>query len=146
MVCYARRAAWIAILGIVVLVMLGADETHLFNVVGLLLTFAIVLGGAAAGAGLSVLALRSVQRKRAAAGACVTCRFRCEHAMVPPQSQRIWLISAVNRGTQHEHPAAQQQVLIPMPRVPARDQAGLVRGHSGPQWPDRPLIATAGSE
>jgi hypothetical protein len=149
MVCYARRATWIAIFGIIVLIMLGADQTHLFNVVGLLLTLAIVVGGATTGAGLTVLALRSVQRKRAATGACVTCRFQCQHAMVPPQQQRMWLISSVDRGAAQPR----QQVFVPMPRIPARahaglvrDHAGPVRDHSGPQWPERPLITTARSE
>jgi hypothetical protein len=141
MVCYARRATWIAIFGIIVLVMLGADQTHLFDVVGLLVTLAIVIGGAVAGAGLSVLALRSVQRKRAAQGACVTCRFQCQHAMVAPP-QRTWLISSVDRGTT----GPGQKVFVPMPRIPARDHAGPVRARSGPQWPDRPLITTARSE
>jgi hypothetical protein len=140
MVCYARRATWIAIFGIIALVMLGADQTHLFNVVGLLLTLAIVVGGATTGAALTVLALRSVQRKRAATGACVTCRFQCQHAMVPAQQQRMWLISSVDRGAAEPRP----KVFVPMPRVPAR--AGLVRDHSGPQWPERPLITTARSE
>jgi hypothetical protein len=133
MVCYARRAAWIAILGIIILVMLGADETHLFNVVGLLITLAVVLGGAATGAALTVLALRSVQRRRAAEGACVTCRFRCQHAMTSPRSQRMRLVSHVDRGPER------QPVLVPVPRIP-------VRGHSGPQWPDRPLITTVRSD
>ncbi|HEY1622595.1 MAG TPA: hypothetical protein VGG16_02250 [Streptosporangiaceae bacterium] len=133
MVCYARRAAWIAICGIIVLVMLGADQTHLFNVVGLMMTLAIVLGGAATGAGLTVLALRSVQHKRAATGACVTCRFQCQHAMTPPPAQRGWLISTADRG------AAREKVFVPMPRIPVRDQAG-------PQWPDQPLITTASSD
>jgi len=133
MVCYARRAAWIAILGIIVLVMLGADETHLFDVVGLLITLAIVFGGTIIGAGLTVLALRSVQRNRAAAGACVTCRFRCQHAMTPPP-QRLWLISTADRGAQQR-----EKVFVPMPRVPVRD-------HAGPQWPDRPLMTTVSSD
>jgi hypothetical protein len=133
MVCYARRAAWIAILGIIILVMLGADETHLFNVVGLLITLAVVLGGAATGAGLTVLALRSVQRRRAAEGACVTCRFRCQHAMTPARSPRMRLVSHVDRG------AAQEPVLVPVPRIPVRD-------HAGPQWPERPLITTVRSD
>jgi hypothetical protein len=132
MVCYARRAAWIAILGIIVLVMLGADQTHLFDVAGLLVTLAIVLGGAVTGAGLTVLALRSVQRKRAATGACVTCRFQCQHAMTPPL-RRMWLISSADRGTQR------REVFIPAPRIPVRD-------HTGPQWPDRPLITTVSSD
>jgi hypothetical protein len=133
MVCYARRAAWIAILGIIVLVMLGADETHLFNVVGLLVTLAIVFGGAITGAGLTVLALRSVQRRRAATGACLNCRFQCQHALTPAPAQRLWLISTADRG------APGQPVFVPTPRVPVRD-------HPSPQWPDRPLITTARSD
>jgi hypothetical protein len=133
MVCYARRAAWIAILGIIVLVMLGADETHLFNVVGLLVTLAIVFGGAITGAGLTVLALRSVQRRRAATGACLTCRFQCQHALAPPPGQRMWLISTADRG------APGQKVFVPTPRIAVRD-------HPAPQWPDRPLITTVSSD
>jgi hypothetical protein len=132
MVCYARRAAWIAILGIIVLVMLGADQTHLFDVAGLLVTLAIVLSGAVTGAGLTVLALRSVQRRRAATGACVTCRFQCQHAMTPPP-RRMWLISTADRGAQP------REVLMPTLRIPVRD-------HTGPQWPDRPLITTVSSD
>jgi hypothetical protein len=135
MVCYARRATWIAILGIIVLVMLGADQTHLFNVVGLMMTLAIVLGGAATGAGLTVLALRSVQHRRAATGACVTCRFQCQHAMTGPTAQRMWLISNADRRTV----AQPEKVFVPTPRIPVRD-------HGGPQWPERPLITTARSE
>jgi hypothetical protein len=131
MVCYARRATWITISGIIVLVLIGADQTHLFNVLGLLLTLAIVLGGATTGAALSVLALRSVQRKRASAGACLTCQFRCQHALTAPAPQRMWLISTVDRGP--------QPVFVPMPRIPVRD-------HSGPQWPERPLITTVSSD
>jgi hypothetical protein len=144
MVCYARRATWITILGIIVLVMVGADQTHLFNVVGLLLTLAIVLGGATTGAVLTVLALRSVQRKRASAGACLTCQFRCQHALTSLPPQRMWLISTADRGPQRLGTASrstqrQEQVLVPMPRIPVRD-------HSGPQWPDRPLITTVSSD
>jgi hypothetical protein len=145
MVCYARRAAWIAILGIIVLVMLGADQTHLFNVVGLMMTLAIVLGGAAVGAGITVLALRSVQRRRAATGACVTCRFQCQHAMTGPAPQRMWLISTAERATERAPERAtggvspREKVFVPTPRIPVRD-------HGGPQWPERPLITTARSE
>jgi len=134
MVCYARRAAWIAILAIIVLVMLGADQTHLFNVVGLLVTLAIVLGGGVTGAGLTVLALRSVQRRRAATGACVTCRFQCQHAMVPAPSRRLSLVSSTDRGRPGE-----TKVFVPLPRIPVRD-------HAGPQWPDRPRITAVNSE
>jgi hypothetical protein len=145
MVCYARRAAWITILGIIVLVMLGADQTHLFNVVGLLLTLAIVLGGAITGAGLTVLAVRSVQRRRAATGACLTCQFRCQHALIPGQPQRMWLISTTDRGPQLIAAADRagagepEKVFVPLPRIP-------VRAGSGPQWPDQPLITTVRSD
>jgi hypothetical protein len=119
-------------LGVVVLVLLGSDETHLFNVAGLLMSVAIVFGVAIVAAGLIVLALRSVQHKRAATGACLTCEFRCQHAMTPAP-QRGWLISTAER------PQPQQKVFVPMPRVPVRDQAG-------PRWPERPLIGAGRSE
>ena len=139
MVCYARRATWITILGIIVLVLIGADQTHLFDVLGLLLTMAIVLGGATTGAVLTVLALRSVQRKRASAGACLTCEFRCQHALTGPP-QRMWLISTVDRGPRPLSTAQRQEkVFVPMPRIQVRD-------HASPQWPDRPLITTVSSD
>ena len=50
MVCYARRATGILSIAIAALFLFGADTAHLFNVAGLLLSLAIVFGGAAVGA------------------------------------------------------------------------------------------------
>jgi hypothetical protein len=120
MVCYARRATGILSIAIVALFLYGADTAHLFDVAGLLISLAVVIGGAAVAAGAVYVALRSVQRKRALAGGCVSCQLQCQHAMTgdggrrSAGSQRMWLVSRAER-----RPVAPQPVFVPMPRVPA---------------------------
>jgi hypothetical protein len=149
MVCYARRATGILSIAIAALFLYGVDTAHLFDVVGLLVSLAIVLGGAAAAAVGVYVALRSVRRKRALAGGCVSCQLRCQHAMTDFPARRpggLWLVSAVERrpepaGRPAERPPAErpQPVFVPLPRVPAeRVRVRAAAGGVAPRWPDRP--------
>jgi hypothetical protein len=161
MVCYARRATGILSIAIAALFLYGVDTAHLFDVVGLLVSLAIVLGGAAAAAAGVYVALRSVRRKRALAGGCVSCQLRCQHAMTDFPARRsggLWLVSAVERrpepaGRPAERPPAERQpVFVPLPRVPAervrvravaggvapRGVAAAVARDVAPRWPDLP--------
>jgi hypothetical protein len=131
MVCYARQATGILSIAIVGLFLFGADTAHLFDVGGLLVSLAIVFGGAAVGAAAAFVTLRSVRRRRALAGGCVSCQLRCQHAMTGLEQQRMWLVSSAKR----EAPRA-PQVFIPLQRLPVR---GLpVPAADGPRWPERP--------
>jgi hypothetical protein len=142
MVCYARRATGILSIAIVALFLYGADTAHLFDVVGLLMSIAIVLGGAAAAAGAVFVGLRSVRRKRALAGGCVSCQLRCQHAMTDGAGhpgQRMWLVRTAERPMPASmpvlgagagrpgsgpgravpgRPVPGRPVIVPVPRVP----------------------------
>jgi hypothetical protein len=86
----------------------------------------------------------STRQRRAAAGGCVNCRFRCQHAMTGgrgPGPRRLWLVTTADRQ-QHGYqgperhpgppPARSAPVLLPMPEVRA----------PAPRWPDRPVYRT----
>jgi hypothetical protein len=86
----------------------------------------------------------STRQRRAAAGGCVNCRFRCQHAMTGGQGRgprRLWLVTTADRQ-QHGYqgperhpgppPARSAPVLLPMPEVRA----------PAPRWPDRPVYRT----
>jgi hypothetical protein len=143
MVCYARRATGILSVAIAALFLFGADTAHLFDVTGLLVSLAIVFGGAAVGAAAAFVTLRSVRRRRALAGGCVSCQLRCQHAMTGPEQQRLWLISSAKR----EGPRA-PQVFVPLQRLPVR---GLpARRVPAPtadaaRWPGQPTRSTVRS-
>ncbi|MBV9380978.1 MAG: hypothetical protein JOY82_06420 [Streptosporangiaceae bacterium] len=92
----------------------------------------LATGLAAAGAGLAAaLALvavsaAAIRRRRAAAGACTTCRFRCQQAI--PQPRRALRVSLS---------------AMPVPRRPvlvARYDRGSTAAPA-PQWPHRPLTS-----
>jgi hypothetical protein len=165
MVCYARPASRLAALLIVALLVFGRSVGHFLDTAAILVGALAATGGAAIAAALVFAALASTRRRRAAAGGCVSCQFRCQHAMTGP-SRRLWLVNTADR---HEpgpaHPARTPSsgrpgpVLLPTPAIrPARAASGAsgVAGASGaagaggasgfagaggvaPRWPDRPL-------
>src|SRR5215471_4523325 len=78
MVCYGPRVSTIAVVGAVVYVLLHRVLGRILHIAGLVLEVTLIVCLAAAGAALLAWTVRSVQRRRAAAGACSTCRFRCQ--------------------------------------------------------------------
>jgi hypothetical protein len=108
MVCYARPAGRMAALVLVVLLVFGRSVGHFFDTAALMVGIAAAAGGAAVAAVLAFAAFGSIRRRRAAAGGCVSCQFRCQHAMTEQSPQRVLIASTVERG--------------PAP----------------PRWPDRP--------
>ena len=144
MVCYARPASRMAALLLVVFLVFGRSAAHFLDATALLVAIAVAVGGAAVAAAVAFVLFRAVQRRQAAAGGCVSCQFRCQHAMTGP-SRRLWLVTAADR---HEagpaHPARTPPsgrpapVLLPTPAIrPAG--AGAT-----PRWPDRPLRRAPG--
>jgi hypothetical protein len=160
MVCYARRATVILSVAIVALMLYGADTAHLFDAGRLLMSLATVFAGAAVMAGLTFVALRAVQHRRALAGGCVGCQFSCQHAMTAAASggddphipapfppRRMWLVNSADRGITTDLGMPSMPVpRIPAPRQPVRARAGGGRPATGPHWPDRPLRTTVRSE
>jgi hypothetical protein len=93
MVCYARPVIRMGAIVLVLLVILGRAgahlfPTHFFGTAALMVTITAAAGGAAVAAALAFAALGSVRRKRAVAGGCVHCRFRCQQAMTGPERRR----------------------------------------------------------
>jgi hypothetical protein len=141
MVCYARPAAWLAAIVAVAWLVFARPAGHFFDTAALTVAVTVAIAGAATSAALVVAVFMSVRRRRAAAGGCVTCQFRCQHAMTG-RSPRLWLATTADRtppapgpqgnpGRQGGTPTRSVPVLLPMPTVrPAM---------TTPRWPDRPV-------
>ena len=89
MVCYARPAGRMAALVLVVLLVFGRSVGHFFDTAALMIGIAVAAGGAAVAAVVAFAAFLSVRRRRAAVGGCVTCQFRCQHAMTEQPRQLV---------------------------------------------------------
>jgi hypothetical protein len=93
-VCYGPRIGTIAVVSAVVYVFLHRVIGRILHIAGLVLEIALITGLAAAAAVLVIWTVRAVQRRRAAAGACTTCRFRCQQSLIPqsqPAARRLQL-------------------------------------------------------
>jgi hypothetical protein len=101
--------------------------------------------GAAVAATLAVAAFMSTRHRRAAAGGCVNCRFRCQHAMTGAEGSRPGRVRPVTTTADRQEPGYQGPgraagplparsvpVFLPMPEVRA----------PAPRWPDRPVYRT----
>ena len=139
MVCYAQRLITMTCIAIVAFLLLGKAVTHSLDIASLVVSVSAVLAGTAAAAAIAFVSFRSVRRRRALAGGCVTCTFKCQHAMTEARPSRMWLVTAVDRTASGQvgqvtgksractgtaHPGADRVVSLPMPH-----------------WPDRPLHA-----
>jgi|SRR5215813_944003 len=107
MVCYGPRIGTIAVVSAVVYMLLHRVIGTILHIAGLVLQVALITCVAVAAAALLIWTVRRVQRRRAAAGACTTCRFRCQQSLIvrpQPAVRRPW-------------PGSPQPALLP-PRVP----------------------------
>jgi hypothetical protein len=141
MVCYARPASLLAAIVAVAWLVFSGPVSHFFSTAAVMVAVMVATAGAAVAVALVFATLMSTRRRRAGAGGCVNCRFRCQHAMTGhSRGRRLWLVTTADRrelaepgqgvtGRQGPLPARSVPVLLPMPevRVP------------GPRWPDRPL-------
>jgi hypothetical protein len=136
MVCYARPASWVAAIAVVAFLVLGRPVGHFLDTAAVAVALTMVIAGAAVATALVLAALMSTRRRRAAAGGCVSCQFRCQHAMTE-SSRRSWLVTTVDRrapvpvrvgvdGHSAVTPGRSVPVFLPMPSV------------GPPRWPDRP--------
>src|SRR5579863_10226353 len=131
MVCYARPAIRMAALLLVVFLVFGRSARHFLDSAALFVAIAVAAGGAALAAAVAFTVFLSVRRRRAAAGGCVSCQLRCQHAMTE-QPRRLALVSMVDRDAPARGRRAALPVVSAGPPVPA--------GAAGPRWPDRPAI------
>src|SRR5580658_9885069 len=119
MVCYARPAGRMAAIILLVFLVFSRPISHYFNTAALVVAITVAIAVAAALAAVAFGVFLAVRRRRAAAGGCVSCQLRCQHAMTE-QPRRLLLVSTVDRG--------------------AADGWRGADGPAGPRWPDRPAI------
>ena len=125
MVCYARPASLLAAIVAVAWLVFAGPVSHFVSTAAVLaavLTVTAVAATATATA-LALAAVISTRHRRAAAGGCVNCRFRCQHAMTGDQGPG---------GHPGSLAARSGPVLLPIPEVRA----------PAPRWPDRPVYRT----
>ena len=122
MVCYARPASRMAALLLVVFLVFGRSAGHFLDSAALFVAIAVAVAVAAVAAAVAFTMFLSVRRRRAAAGGCVSCQLRCQHAMTE-QPRRLLLVSMVDRGV-----------------AGGSRGAGGSAGPAAPRWPDRPAI------
>jgi len=124
MVCYGPRVTTIAVASAFAYVFLHRVIGRILHIAGLVLEVTLIVCLAAAAAALLAWTVRSVQRRRAAAGACSTCRFRCQQPVtLDPQPVTL-------------------RARLPMPAARASHRPGAPPRHeAGPRpeaWPGAP--------
>ena len=144
MVCYARPASLLVAIVAVAWLVFAGPVGHFVSTAAILAAVLTATAVAATAAALAFAAFMSVRHRRAAAGGCVNCRFRCQHAMTRTQRPGPGLLPLVTSADRREPahqgpdghtspwPARSAPVLLPMPEV---------RAHA-PRWPDRPIHRT----
>ena len=142
MVCYARPASLLAAIVAVAWLVFGGPVSHFFSTAAVLVAVLVATASAAVAAVLVFATLMSARRRRAGAGGCVNCQFRCQHAMTTAtRDRRLWLVTTADRGepagpgqavTGRQAPLSVRSVpvFLPVPEVP--------------RWPDRPLHRVPG--
>ncbi len=132
MVCYARPGRRLAAIVFVAWLVFATPVSHFFNTATLMTAVTVAAAGAAAAAALVFAIFMSTRRRRAAAGGCVSCQFRCQHAMTEP-ARWLWLVTTADRR----------------PPGPAADRPAEAPGHRGspgrPGSPGHPGTAPARS-
>ena len=83
MVCYVPGTGTLAVLGCAVYLVWHRAIMHFLSMVGMAMEVTLLLSAEVAVAIFLIWTARMIRRRRAAAGACTTCRFRCQEAMAP---------------------------------------------------------------
>jgi hypothetical protein len=96
MVCYLPGTGTLAAIGFAVYVFWHTAILHFFGMVGLAVEVALLLATWVAAAIALIWTARRIRRRRAQAGACTTCRFRCQEAL---QERPNLLVNRVDRRT-----------------------------------------------
>jgi len=135
MVCYARPASRMAAIILLIFLVFSRSVSHYFGTAALVVAITVAIAVAAALAAVAFGVFLAVRRRRAAAGGCVSCQLRCQHAMTE-QPRRLLMVSTVDRGADRAPAATRTPTAARLP-VSAVDN-----GASGPRWPDRPAYRT----
>jgi hypothetical protein len=132
MVCYARPASRMAALVLVVLLVFGRPVGHFFDDAALIVAIAVAVGGAALLAAVAFTVFLSTRQRRAVTGGCVSCQFRCQHAMTEQPRLVASTISQRDPGAPRwpDRPAYRSGPPAPGPRPVAGSRA-VMRSRPG---------------
>jgi hypothetical protein len=123
MVCYAPSTGTLALIGVGIYVFWHRTIGHFLGLFGTVLEIAVILGVEVVAAVALVRLTRSIRRRRAQAGACTTCRFRCQQALA---GRPNLLVNKVDRRIPvPERPALTCHPTAPL--LPARLTAAATR-------------------
>ena len=132
MVCYVPGTGTLAVLGFAVYLVWHRAIMHFLSMVGIAMEVTLLLSAEVAVAIFLIWTARMIRRRRAAAGACTTCRFRCQEAMAPRPNFFVNRVDRrvspppVRRPARTCHPAAPILPSLPFRagrRAPARHAA-----------------------
>jgi hypothetical protein len=123
MVCYAPSTGTLAVIGVGIYVLWHRTIGHLLGLFGTVLEIALILSVEVVSAIALVWLTRQIRRRRAAAGACTTCRFRCQQALARRPNL---LVNRVDR------------------RIPAPARPALTCHPAAPLLPARAAVLLAG--
>ena len=133
MVCYVPGTGTLAVLGFAVYLVWHRAIMHFLSMVGLAMEVTLLLSAEVAVAIFLIWTARMIRRRRAAVGACTTCRFRCRQAMAPRPNffvnrvdRRVSPPPPVRRPAPTCHPVAPILPFLPFRagrRAPARHAA-----------------------
>jgi hypothetical protein len=112
MVCYVPGIGTLAGIGLAAYLIWHKAIGHFLGAVGVVLEFALIIGGAAAAVVVLTWTARTIRQRRAQVGACTTCRFRCQQSIRP----RPHLL--VNRVDQRLAPVAGRSAAACRPTAP----------------------------
>ena len=121
MVCYAPGTGTLAAIGFAVYLIWHKAILHFFSMAGTTMEITLLLAAAALAAFVLVWTARMIRCRRAQAGACTTCRFRCQEALkarpnllVNRVDRRVTPPAVARRAALACHPAA--PLVSPLPR------------------------------
>jgi hypothetical protein len=143
MVCYAPSTGTLAVIGVGIYVLWHRAIGHLLGLFGTVLEIALILSVEVVSAVALVWLTRQIRRRRAAAGACTTCRFRCQQALARRPNLLVnrvdRRIPAPARPALTCHPAAsllpaRVAAVLPATPVAAAARAQLPRGHGAARF------------
>jgi len=114
MVCYVPGTGTLAALGFAVYLVWHRAIMHFLSMVGMAMEVTLLLSAEVAVAIFLIWTARMIRRRRAAAGACTTCRFRCQEAMA---SRPNFFVNRVDRRVSPP-PPVRRPALTCHPAVP----------------------------
>ena len=142
MVCYLPGTGTFAVIGLAVYIIWHNAITHFLGVVGTATEIALVFGAEATVAIALIWTARVIRRRRAQAGACTACRFRCQEAL---QGRPNLLVNRVDRRITPPAPARPAALTCHPAAPPLGRRARRPAPAPRPPAPPVPVPPTAAS-